>query len=171
MHSQPVLRATRARSKGLELEVDYRPAEHVGVHLGAGYNDATITEGAVGSSATPRERLLDTPNWMSNLSFSWDFVHANQYVADAEVTWNYVGDSFSSFNQSDPTQRRPAYATAHLRIGLRHKNWQINLAGRNLGNKLAQLSLIEPLSLATPGRDRIVALRPRTIGLTARWDW
>jgi hypothetical protein len=79
----------------------------------------------------------------------------------------YVGDSWVSFDETDPLMHRPGYSLVGLRLGVMdgQQQWQYVLFADNLLDERADLGHPDSLSFNILSRPRIVVSRPRTIGL------
>ena len=83
---------------------------------------------------------------------------------------NYYGDSYSSNNEtSAATQRlRESWSAVNLRATMMNDSWEITLFAHNVTDERANLADSRSIAAETPGRQRLVTNRPRTIGLEAR---
>jgi len=162
--------AGQAESKGFELEVTAAPSENLLLAFGAGYTNAEITETGNVAGVTVGDKIQGVPDWTLNASLEYDFdfnaTWAGLFRADA----NYYGDSFSSNNESSAqTQRlRESWSTANLRLSAISDKYEFTLFIKNLADERANLADSRSIAAETPGRQRLVTSRPRTIGIEAR---
>jgi iron complex outermembrane recepter protein len=150
--------AGAARSKGVELELEYAPRSVPGLSLHGtlNYNKAqyinfiapcwggqSIAAGCSLKSADgqPRQDLSGTPTsaapeWTATAGVSYETdIGSNLKFGgniDTRSSSSYLGSSFG-----DPYTRQAAYAVldAGLRIGAKDDRWQLALIGKNLTNK------------------------------------
>jgi len=167
---QFVQNAGEAESTGFELELAAAPMEGLNISMGLGYTNAEITNSGGVAGVSKGDKIQGVPDWtftssiqyMHEISDEWDMM----YRADA----NHYGDSFSSNNESSAaTQRqRDAWSAVNLRVGFFSPTWEITLFVDNASDERVNLADSRSIAAETPGRQRLVVNRPRTIGLEAR---
>ena len=74
--------AGAAESKGGELEIRARPIDPLEISLGAGYQNATITEQGAGSPQTVGSPIYQVPNWTGNGAISYTTQLTERLEAD-----------------------------------------------------------------------------------------
>ncbi len=150
--------AGAARSKGVELELEYAPRSVPGLSLHGtlNYNKARYINFispcwsgqsiAAGCSLTtadgqPRQDLSGSPTsaapeWTATAGLSYETAIGKGMKfggnIDTRSSSSYLGSSFG-----DPNTRQAAYAVldAGLRIGAENDRWQLAVIGKNLTNK------------------------------------
>jgi iron complex outermembrane recepter protein len=162
----------RAKSQGLELSVQSRPAR--GLTLGGwiSVNDAKLTEAfptsasAVGVSG---DRLPLSNRFSGNLTADQEFPLTDKMTGSIGATLTYVSSRLGSFNSLDPItlvapprQNYPAYATTDVRAAVHYEQWTVTLYGSNVMDRRALLyggvgSGTNPLSFSIN--------EPRRVGL------
>ena len=162
--------AGEAQSNGFELELELAPMEGLNISMGAGYTNAEITDDGGVAGVSVGDKIQGVPDWtvnasvqyMHGMSDGWDMM----YRMDA----NHYGDSFSSNNESSAeTQRlRENWSAVNFRVGLFNPTWEITLFVDNATDIRANLADSRSIAAETPGRQRLVVNRPRTVGLEAR---
>src|SRR5262249_6693025 len=94
---QFISNAGAAESKGGEVEVRARATEHLEVSLGAGYQDAKITE--KGNSPQPvGSPVFQVPNWTGNASVTYTTPITSEWGLVSGLDYSYIGGSFSGNN-------------------------------------------------------------------------
>ena len=120
-----IANAGAAMSKGVELEIRYRPVSNWGLFASAGADDARFLSGSTamveaGSQSVGGNHLPYVPEFTVNAGtqYKWDICKAGAiYVrAEADVTGNFQYDAGNQFGQS-------SYSLANFRLGWRAKNW------------------------------------------------
>ncbi|MBO9499578.1 MAG: TonB-dependent receptor [Novosphingobium sp.] len=158
--------AGKARSQGGELELQAAPTDWLHLNFGAGYTDATITDGG-GNPAFPNgARIQQVPHWTVNGGADLDVNPGFPLTIHAD--YSYVGQSYSRSNSPLTRRNRPAYELVNLRATAHLKGLDIGLFAENLFDEAANLSDLPSLAEELPGRPRIMASRPRTIGVEGR---
>lgn len=167
--------AAKARSEGVELELQARLTSELEASLGYGYTDAIYTSypGATptGGNFTGNSLPLSSKN---SASLALNYTHP------LSSTWNligrfeevYRGSRFSDPNNS-PQLVAPAYTVANLRVGvaksdgsLRVELWARNLLNRNYVNDRSFGS-----SAFAPGAIFESIGDPRTYGVEFSYRW
>jgi iron complex outermembrane recepter protein len=164
--------AGAAFSKGGEIEVRALPIDPLELTLGAGNQNARITQaGGPLSPLQVGDHVFEVPDWTGNSSATWTAPLSAEWKLVSEVDWSYVGHSFSANNlapNSPATRLRPHYDLLNSRFALSHGKVEYAFVGKNLGNTAANLADNRSIAAETPGRPRLVTNQPRTIGLEIR---
>jgi len=164
--------AGQAEIRGFEVELTAAPIDGLTLNFALGYADAKITD--VGTPPVAGVNLGDkiqgVPNWTVSASGEYIFPIADEMDGLLRADFNHYGRSFSSNNEaSAATQReRPAWTALNLRAGIIREDWEITLFVDNVTNTRANLADSRSIAAETPGRQRIVTNRPRTIGIDVR---
>jgi len=175
-----------AKSRGGDIDVQYRPVESLSLAFQAAYTDARYTQtvcgGPVGCGTTivpivSKDDRLPGPPWTVTASGEYSlpqwagklpYVRFDYHVTTGQIgllpTQNPVDGASDSTIPSIP-----GYRTLALRGGLRWSGVDISLFGQNLTNSHPLLVL----SRDTTGSPLYFgrSLRPRTIGLTATYHY
>jgi len=164
---QFITNAGAAESKGGELEVHARAAEHLDLSLGLGYQDAKITE--QGASPQPvGSPVLQVPDWTGNGSATYTVTLTSSWDLVSTVDYSYVGRSYSGNNDPSNPRERPSYNLLDARFALVHGDLEFALLGKNLTNEAANLGDSRSIAAEVPGRPRLFVNQPRTIGVEFR---
>ncbi|QIG79369.1 TonB-dependent receptor [Stakelama tenebrarum] len=155
-----------ARSQGGEIEGSFAATDWLSFNFGAGYTDAHITDGG-GNPAFPNgARIQQVPEWTYNGGVD-AAVHVG-FPLTLHADYSHVDMSYSRSNVPATRRVRPAYDMVNLRATAHLADVDISLFADNLFDEAANLSDLPSLAIELPGRPRIVASRPRTVGLEAR---
>jgi iron complex outermembrane recepter protein len=154
-----------AKSEGFELEAHARPASSLDLSAGVGYAHAVITKSSATSPQQPGSPVYQVPDWTANLSATQTHPLTATLGLVSNLTYAYVGHSFSANNNPFSPRVRAAYGLFDVRFALKWDNYQLALVGKNLQNTHANLADNASLGAEVIGRPRIVTNQPRTIGL------
>ncbi len=164
---QFISNAGAAESKGGEVELRARLVEHLDASLGAGYQDAKITE--KGASPQPvGSPVFQVPNWTGNASLSYNRPISSHWDLTGGLDWSYIGSSFSGNNSPSDPRKRPAYRLLDARLAATHDGLEVAVVGKNLTNEVANLGDNRSIAAEVPGRPRLFINQPRTVGLEMR---
>jgi outer membrane receptor protein involved in Fe transport len=154
---------SRAKSQGLELSLEARPATGLRLAAWAAYSDAALSEDLPPTSANAfglsGDRLPYSSRFSGSLSVDKDFPFGAM-TAFAGASVSYVGERREAFAASALTPRAdlPAYAKTDVRAGVRNDAWSVNLFVNNVTDKRGVLGV----GSASP--NTITYIQPRTIG-------
>ncbi len=154
-----VVNAPRARSRGAELELTWRPADRLRLTSGVGYTDVTLlrfTDPFTGTSYAGN-RPPDVPVFTANLRL--EYRDPRGWFAGVGVT--ATGRVYYSEAQ-DPSLMQSAYGLLNARFGWEDARWRVALYGNNLLDQ-AYYSAMTPLG--GPGSDHGTPGAPRTYGV------
>jgi iron complex outermembrane recepter protein len=164
---QFITNAGAARSQGGEIEVRALAGEHLEGSLGAGYQDAKITQ--AGASPQPvGSPVFQVPNWTGNVSLTYTEAISSRWRMVSGLDYSYIGSSFSGNNSPSDPRKRPAYRLLEARIALSDDQLEIALVGKNLTDEVANLGDSRSIAAEVPGRPRLFVNQPRTVGVEIR---
>jgi len=152
--------AGKARSQGVEVALEERPAKGTKLSGWVSWNDATLSEplpigsfvlgGAYGASG---DRLPYAAKWSANLAVNQDFHLVSQWTAAIGGNLSYVGDRFGEFATPPPSTLAPpaippipprqafgGYATVNLHASLKYASWAGNFFVTNVFDRQAALA-------------------------------
>ncbi|MBS0612960.1 MAG: TonB-dependent receptor [Proteobacteria bacterium] len=163
----------RARSRGLEASVDYRPVEGLTFAANATVLDAKLSEALPTFSGTDTlvgasgDRLPGSAKFSSNLSVQKDIHLTSSLDGYVGANWAYVGARRSAFVNSAVNASRfdePSYSQVDLRAGLETASqWRVDLYARNVFDKHGVVWADNRNGTNT---NSVLFLMPRTLGLT-----
>ncbi|MEH6610134.1 MAG: TonB-dependent receptor [Halioglobus sp.] len=162
--------AGEAESKGFEIELNAAITQGLTASLGVGYTDAEITDSGGTPGISDGDSIQGVPDWTVNGSVEYIFPFTGDWDGMLRADGNYYGDSFSSNNESSGENQRlrEAWSAVNLRAGMLSERYEITLYVDNATDERANLADSRSIAAETPGRQRLVTNRPRTIGLEAR---
>jgi iron complex outermembrane recepter protein len=159
--------ASRARSQGIELSTQARPAHGLTIAAWVTWNDATLTRalpmGGDGSPVgAPGSRLPNTSRFSGNLSIQQDFPVAGNVTGYIQGVLSYVGDRVGVFTGTPDRQGFAGYAKTDVRAGLKDDEWTLNLYVTNATDRRGVLTG----GLGTVNPAAFTYIQPRAIGLS-----
>lgn len=171
--------AGAARILGLDLEMKGKVTNDLVASVGLGLLDPKITESGEGLEAEDGDQLLFTPSYNLNLSLNYNKTLANDNIIFGFVSFNSVGERFSTFEAQhdiDITDEDAVaeaafrtldnYHLMNVRVGMVFSgNYEISIFGNNITGQQANYGDIISLAAEVSGRPRYTTNRPRTIGL------
>ncbi len=162
--------AGKAESKGLEVEMHAVPMDGLNLSLGVGYTNAEITDSGGVAGVSKGDKIQGVPDWTLNASAQYTHDISGGWEMMYRIDANHYGDSFSSNNESTAADQRlrEAWSAVNLRIGFLSSTWEVILFADNITDERASLADSRSIAAETPGRQRLVVTRPRTIGIEAR---
>jgi hypothetical protein len=113
----------------------------------------------------PGSPIYQVPPLTGNASATHTVALTSKVHLVSNVTFAYVGHSYSANNNPFDPRLRDAYTLLDARFALAWPNWQVALVGKNLENEHANLADNASIGAEVIGRPRIVTNQPRTIGL------
>ncbi|HSW08696.1 TonB-dependent receptor [Aquabacterium sp.] len=162
----------KAASYGFEVDARWRVTSDLTINASGSTTHATFSEDmpALGSSddglnVRKGDRIQGVPKYNAKLGFEYRFpAMGNSAFVRASADW--VGSSKGSFVRSDPDFVRPGYMTADASVGVTFDKLEVIAFVKNLTNndKVIQQPNIQ-------GVDTVYHLRPRTIGVTANYEF
>jgi len=167
---QFVQNAGEAESSGFELEINAAPVDGLNLSLGVGYTDAEITDDGGVAGVSVGDKIQGVPDWTYTGSAQYMFEVSNGWDMMLRADANHYGDSYSSNNESSAaTQRlREAWSAVNLRAGLFNDTYEVIFFIDNATDERANLADSRSIAAETPGRQRLVVNRPRTMGIDVR---
>ncbi len=139
--------AGAAAANGGELELTGKPAPHLNIRFGLGYEDARITR--AGDTGQPiGSRVWQVPRWTATAAATYDWRAAAGVAAFAGADASLVGDSVSGNSGGGLELVRPAYGLLNGRIGVRWGANELALEIKNLTNARVNLGDIGYLGYA-----------------------
>ncbi len=157
--------AGAAESKGGELEIRARPIDPLEISLGAGYQNATITEQGAGSPQTVGSPIYQVPNWTGNGALSYTTQLTSDWKLIGGTDYSYIGRSYSGNNDPSLPRLRSSYRLINARFALARDKFEVALVGKNLADEVANLGDSRSIAAEVPGRPRLFVNQPRTIGV------
>jgi outer membrane receptor protein involved in Fe transport len=155
--------AGSARSDGVELSTELRPAAGLSVSAWIAWNESKLTDLPATSALAPYlgQSLPFSPKWSGNLSID-QRVPLASFTAFAGAGVTYVGSRLDLFT-GDAAHRMvfPSYTKADLHVGLERGDWTARVYANNVANRRGIING-GPSTLIP---DSYFYITPRTIGL------
>ncbi len=135
-----------ARSRGVDLQTEYRPIANLSLSASVGYDDARYTQAVLGpkpvSAGITQSVIanvgdpLGVPTWQAIFGARYDFSFANlpSFVrADYQYTGSYqTGPGYGTGNYNPFTRISPVNDQLNLRAGASYRNWEIEAFANNI---------------------------------------
>jgi iron complex outermembrane recepter protein len=205
--SRIVFNVPKARSEGIEAELFARPNPTWDFGISATYVDATLrssvvsnaggTTSVVGGLASGN-RMPTAPQFQAVGSVGFTMPLADKRDFFANVTVQYVGSSYSQFENEEPNfggigtglpnaarligygappagttitfnPQLPSYSLGNLRAGVRTDRWEFAGYVNNLWDENARLAL--DYERGRSARVGYLTNQPRTVGVSARFNF
>lgn len=160
-----LINAGKARIRGGELALHYRPTNDWNIDLALNSLDARLTEDAAGLGPAG-SRLPNSARFSASVGTTYNFgVAGHPSYLGANVA--HVGQRNAGFDGSAsfPGYDLPAYTLTNLRAGTRWGKADIAFYVRNLFDRQAQLSATTGF-VPVGGPVRVTVEPPRTVGVT-----
>ena len=173
---QTIANAGAGRIRGGEFELHTKPLDGLELGLGAGYQDARVTE-AGGAAFVVGQRLLEVPEVTASGNGTYRFPIRGDMAGFLSADVSYIGNSLSGNTTPTTPLTRPAYTLSNARIGVEWPKSSLTLYVNNIGNVHANLAdlrfigfnetMVNPAGQTVP-LPRVVVLAPIQTGLQYR---
>ncbi|MGS2722223.1 TonB-dependent receptor [Porticoccus sp. GXU_MW_L64] len=165
-----------AESKGVEFEFRALATDTLQVSFGGSYTDAEFTEDLPSQEAVSGDRLIFVPEWKLNaaLDYNQPLSEAMNLYGNLSVQYTDEIESYFDGNQNHPARIDSvldSYSTTNLRIGVQTDKWDVALFANNLFDKFALVRLDSINPNGPGGWVTGATIRPRTVGLNARYKF
>ncbi len=165
---QYVANAGAAVSKGGEMELRAKPTEPLELSLGAGYQNAKITESSAASPQQVGSPVYQVPDWTGNGAVTYTTQLTGDWKLISGADYSYIGRSFAGSNDPANPRLRGSYRLIDASFAFSRDKFQVALVGKNLANEVANLGDNRSIAAEVPGRPRLFVNQPRTIGVEFR---
>ncbi|MBS0612840.1 MAG: TonB-dependent receptor [Proteobacteria bacterium] len=174
----------QARSRGLDLQFQYRWNDALTLGLSGGFTDAVYTRTvrlapSALSLVQAGDHLVASP-WMVSM-FAEARRPAGSWDAYARMDFQYAARQNGTVPTMNPLDGGnpdwfagiPAQSTAGLRMGARGGGWDIALTAQNLFDRQPRLTINQDVGLGAGGTPLlyIITARPRTLGLAVTYHY
>jgi len=168
--------AEGAESKGIEFELQFLATDDLSFSFGGSYVDTELTADLPSGEAVAGDELIYVPNVNFNASMAYTRPLRDTRNLYMNLSYQYTGEveMFYKSQGSVPVVRDPvadAYQTVNLRIGVEAEKWEMAVFVNNLFNEYGT-TYVDSINANGPGgwvTDTVI--RPRTIGLNARFKF
>lgn len=175
-----------ATSQGFDLAIQYELIDGLTLGVAAGYTDATLDEdiyaganpvtGTRALIAREGDATLLTPEWSGNVTLTYEHQFANAmqgYVrADLQRSSAFYRTMSEGTVSYDPAlYRGPAYSFGTLRIGVMRDGLNVSMFVDNISNEQPVLFASYAQNPNSRMLQQQTTLRPRTLGISAAYDF
>jgi iron complex outermembrane receptor protein len=165
---QYVANAGAAVSKGGEMELRAKLTEPLEFSLGAGYQNAKITETSAASPQQVGSPVYQVPDWTGNGALTYTTQLTGDWKLISGTDYSYVGRSFAGSNSPANPRLRGSYRLINASFAFSRDKLQLAVVGKNLANEVANLGDNRSIAAEVPGRPRLFVNQPRTVGVEFR---
>lgn len=164
----------RAKVDGIELEARWRATPALTLNAGFSANKAVFAEDTPGLgtdssghlNVSKGDRIQGVPRYNASLGGQYRFNIPSLGDAFVRASGQWTGTSHGSFVKESGDHIRPGYFLADASTGVTLDRWELSLFVKNLTNndKIIQRPSIQSVP-------ETYSVRPRTIGVTASYDF
>ena len=155
----------KAVSDGGDVSLQWRPMSGLDVDLGLAYTKARFSNSIAVAGVQAGSPIPYSPPWTGNFGLRYERPIGNA-SAYARADYFYTDVSRGDLYATGSNFIRPSYGTYGVSTGYKIANWDFTLYGKNLGN--AHPPLQQDTGL---GYYNVATLRPRQIGVEAKWSF
>lgn len=163
--------AGNATSKGVELEINWRPAEGLTLNGGASFTDARLSNDSpagTGIGGKKNDRLPGIPRWAVQGGIQYDYPLLGA-EAFSRIDVRYISDYLNRFPGDLSSAAQPAgdFAVVDMRLGVAiDKRFSAEIYGANIFDNKQFIVVDTEL----PDQRQVLG-RPRTVGVTLRYQY
>ena len=157
----------KARSEGVEEEIQFHPIESLSLNATVAYTAATLTSSsAPGFPGAPGNSLPYTSKWTGSLGAEQRFHISASTTGFVGASWAYVGKRYENYPQTlgAPQPLVPEYLYADVRAGVERDGFTISAFVKNVTDRRGILSSNPASAVGGPWGTAII--RPRAVGLS-----
>jgi outer membrane receptor protein involved in Fe transport len=161
------------RSQGIEAALTWRPLDSLTLSASATYTDAELTRDTPpGLFGKDGQRLPYVPKWNATLGADYDFPLGGAWSGFVGAGYRFVGTRKADFNSvPGPRIEIPAYHVVDAHVGAQTGHWTIEAFVKNIGNERGITSVSPETSVPLASPYAAAYVRPRTIGLSAAYQF
>lgn len=152
--------AGKTRSFGGEFSARIAPWRNLAVDLAYGYTHAEFRDYDNGRENFAGKRVPYSPEHTLSLCAAWTIPVRSAWLHDIVLAGGMRGVGSICWNEEN-TRTQPFYALFDLSVRLEHRNYSIDLWGRNLSDKSHDVFYFKSM-----GNEFVQRGRPRTFGIT-----
>ncbi|MGE3867380.1 MAG: TonB-dependent receptor, partial [Hyphomonadaceae bacterium] len=162
----------KAVSRGIELEMGYRPVEGLTLRSGAVFNEAFFDSAVTAGSETlpAGTRMAHAPRYAVTGSATYEHAVSSKLTGLVYVDGRWNSAYKTQILGRNPVTDNDSYAIFNARAGIRHElGWSIEAFVSNLTDKFYHLHGFAPPE--QPGTFSVYPSAPRTFGVTLRAEF
>lgn len=172
-----IANANAAVSQGLEIELTGQITDSLRIVSSYAYSDASLADDSPsyndvegdGENGFKGDRLPGSPKHQAYVALLFEQA-IQQYVMDASLTGNYIGDVTTQLNKEHLGYNTlGGYTLLSASLGLSLQAWRIGIFANNLTNKRAVAA--QEFGPYGPASALNYVVRPRTLGLDVRYNF
>jgi outer membrane receptor protein involved in Fe transport len=162
-----------AEVKGGELEWGFAVSDALSLSANLAYSDAKLTELFSGAQGFVGARLLNVPKWAYSATADYSRPLTSEWDGFVRISYNFVDEVTRIYDPASPFNLVDSHDRVDLRIGAYQADrWEITLFAQNLLNEVSESGLFgSNTSVNLPTTRAMAIMRPRTIGLTASFNF
>jgi iron complex outermembrane recepter protein len=156
---------SKAKSQGVELSLELRPADGLSISSWVDYTDAVLTEPFPPQSTAygaDGDRLPFSARFSGTLATDYEMPLTARLKGTVGATVSYVGERIGTFVGTPARQVYPGYARVDLRVGVKGDSWIANVYAVNVANKRGLIGG----GIGTSPPTAFVYIQPRTVGMS-----
>jgi iron complex outermembrane receptor protein len=160
-----IANAGRAKSQGIELELDARPLPGMKLSSWVAWNEAVLTQPFPANSldyGAAGDPLPFSSRFSGNFSANEEIALPHDLQLELGGLVSYIGAREGVFAATAQRQSFPAYARTDLHAAIRDDSWTLSLFANNVTNRRGLLSG----GLGTTDPNTFTFIQPRTLGLS-----
>jgi iron complex outermembrane receptor protein len=194
--SRIVFNAPKARTRGVEAELNYQLTDRLDVAAALSYNTSELTQslrnanGTVFAPIREGNRLPSSPEWQGSAALTYSQPINAKMDGFASLNVQYVGERFTQLADQETNPARPvlfqnvgglsvsslafpleleAYTLANVRFGARWDGFEAAVFVNNVTDERAELALDRERDFRA--RYGVLINQPRTFGITLRSEF
>ncbi len=152
--------AGRTRSIGGEMAIKIRPNDRIEFDLAYGYTEATFRNYTSGGVSYRGNYVPYVPRHTLTSGITWTIPTGVAWMGDVVLYGGLSNTGKIYWNESN-SQKQGAYTLFNASVRLEHKNYTLDLWGRNLGDKQYDVFYFESI-----GNRFMQSGRPQQLGVT-----
>jgi len=164
-----VINGSKARTQGLEIQLDWSPLENLDIGFAYNYIDAKITESATlasGSMLVEGDRLPASSKHQVGVSLDYTHVIEDDNFVTFHVDGNYRSDFATNYNDTfENFVELDGYLSMNMAINWQKGRYTLGAYVRNLTNQEGISALTTVAVDIDPAVSRVFVQRPRTFGI------
>jgi outer membrane receptor protein involved in Fe transport len=153
-----------AKIYGAELEAAYRPISGLKLAVNASAEHAVVTSTDNASTVAVGAHLIDVPQGTYDATVQYNHPLNGEYSLSTRADYSWTGHSYGSYQSSNANYNNPSYGVLNASVTVTASKFDVALYAKNLNN--------DQKIIQSPEINTVVegyTVRPRTIGLTARY--